>query len=76
MDESLLLGQTWGDEEPTTTTNPTINSPGELENALGSPLTPAGDIDVSTPNEPSRRRSLIECFEQMLTIDNEDEADL
>ena len=38
-------------------------------------MTPAENVELSTPNEPMRRRSLVECFEKMLSLDEAVEAD-
>ena len=38
------------------------------------PQLPA-NIPLSTPHEPSRQRSLIDCFESMLTFDEDNEAE-
>ena len=75
MTESSLLGATWSDEPPTITTNPTNDSSGELGDIIFSPLTLTAKVDISTPHEPSRRRSLVERFEKMLSFDEAVEAD-
>ena len=46
-----------------------------LDDLIGSPLTPTANVSFSTPHEPTRRRSLIECFDTLLTISDADEAD-
>ena len=74
MDKSLLLGQTRGDEDPPSTTNPTMNTPVAPITVVGSPLTPMVDVDISTPNEPCQRRLLVKCFK--LSIDDGNEVDL
>ena len=52
------------------------NTPDDFGGQVGSPLTPTVNVSTSTPHEPSQRRSLVECFEKMLRLDDEEEADL
>ena len=45
------------------------------EGLIGSPLTPTTNVDLSTPHEPCCRRSLVECFEHMMTLEESEEPD-
>ena len=46
-----------------------------LDDVVGSPLTPTANMSFSTPHEPSRRRSLIECFETLKILEEAEDAD-
>ena len=46
-----------------------------LDAFIGSPLTLITNVSFSTPHEPTRCRSLVECFDTLLTLLEAEEAD-
>ena len=54
---------------------PHNNSPDPPEGLIGSPLIPTVNVDFSTPHKPCQKRSLVECFESMLTLEESEEPD-
>ena len=50
-------------------------SPDQLATLIGSPLTPTANIDISTPQEPSRRRALIDIFDPITCFEEAEEAE-
>ena len=56
-------------------TNHTNNPSEVLDDVIGSPLTPTANLSFSTPHEPSRRKSLIKCFESLQTSEEAEDED-
>ena len=50
-------------------------SPCTLAVLIGSALTPTTNIDISTPQEPSQRCALIDCFDPITCFEEAEEAE-